>query len=102
MAYLIYAIDKDGIERLREAYRKQHRAHLKSAGKMLIASGALLEEDGATVIGGISLLDTDSKEVAKKFAYNDPYQKIGIRKETKIIRWRKRWLNGKFLGNSKK
>ena len=90
------------MERKRETCREQHRAHLKSAGKMLLASGALLADDGVTIIGGISLLDTDSRAVAEKFAFKDPYEKNGIRKETKIIRWRKRWFNGDFLDNAEK
>lgn len=102
MAYLIYAIDKEDMEKQREDCREKHRAHLKSAGKTLLTSGALLADDGITVIGGISLLDTDSREVAEKFALEDPYEKKGIRKETKIIRWRKRWFNGIFLGNNEK
>lgn len=45
-----------------------------------------MDEDGKTVIGGISLFDTDDYEEAKKFAFNDPYQKANIRRETKILK----------------
>ena len=61
MAYLIYAIDHPGKNDIRENIREQHRQHLRSVGKKLLASGALLDEDGHTVIGGISLLDTDEE-----------------------------------------
>lgn len=99
MAYLIYALDHEGMEERREKIRQEHRYHLKMAGKKLLASGALLSEDGAKVIGGISLLDTDNYDEAIQFAFDDPYQKSGIRKETKILKWRKRWWEGEFLSN---
>ncbi len=38
-------------------------------------------------IGGISLIDTEDRTEAEKFAYNDPYAKAGIRKETLILKW---------------
>ncbi len=65
----------------------------------MLASGALLNDDGTQVIGGISLIDTNSYEEAEKFALEDPYQKANIRKETKIIKWRRRWWDGEFLDN---
>ena len=97
MAYLIYAIDLPDKNDIRETIRDQHRQHLRSVGKKLLASGALLDDDGLTVIGGISLLDTDDYNEAEKFALEDPYEKAGIRKRLKILKWRKRWWDGEFL-----
>jgi uncharacterized protein YciI len=99
MPYLIYAIDHSGMETQREALRQAHRDHLKSYGVKILASGALLDEDGKMVIGGISLLDTESRKEAEDFAHNDPYSQAGIRAQTLIHRWRKRWWNGLFLGD---
>ena len=97
MPYLIYAEDYNNKDHIRESIRISHRDYLKSIGKHLLASGALLSDDGLTVIGGISLVDFDEEEDALKFANNDPYAKAGIRKTTKIIKWRKRWWDGEFL-----
>jgi uncharacterized protein YciI len=98
VAFLIYAIDFDGMNEQREALREAHRAHLRAQGSKLLASGALLAEDSRTVIGGMSLLDTDSLEEAERFARDDPYARAGIRKAAQVVRRRQRWLNGKFLG----
>jgi uncharacterized protein len=98
MAFLIYAIDCEGMSERREPLLAAHRAHLRAQGRKLLASGALIAEDDKTVIGGISLLDTDSREEAERFAYDDPYSKAGIRKTTQVVIWRKRWINGEFLG----
>ena len=98
MAYLIFAIDFDGMDEKREDLREAHRRHLKSVGSKLLASGALLDDD-EEIIGGISLLDIDDKEEAEQFATDDPYSVANLRKETKVIRWRRRWVDGKFIGN---
>ncbi len=98
MPYLICAIDHEGKEKMREELRDAHRKHLKSVGDILLDSGALLDDDGVTIIGGLSILDTESKEEAHRFANEDPYSIAGIRKETSVIKWRRRWLDGKFLG----
>ena len=97
MSYLIYAIDFDDMHERREKIRSAHRDHLRSIGEKLLASGALLDEDGSKVIGGISLIDTDDYAEAERFAFEDPYHKSGIRENTKILKWRKRWWCGEFL-----
>lgn len=99
MPFLIFANDYEGKEKLRESLRDAHREHIKSAGKSVLAAGALLADDKITVIGGMSLLDTESREEAEIFAFEDPFEKAGIREKTLILRWRRRWLDGEFLGD---
>ena len=96
MPYLIYARDFDNKNELREDLREAHREHLRAQGKKLLASGALLAEDGKTVIGGISLLDTEDREEAERFANDDPFARAGIRQETQILLWRRRWWEGSW------
>jgi uncharacterized protein YciI len=65
-------------------------------GAKLLASGALLDDSGETVIGGLSLLDTEDRAEAESFATNDPYHQAGIRESTQILKWRRRWIDGEF------
>lgn len=99
MPYLIYAIDFEGKQEIRESLREAHRDHLKRQGMKILAAGALLSEDTGEVIGGITLLDTEDRMTAQNFADEDPYSKAGIRKELHVMFWRKRWWEGKFLLN---
>ncbi|MAZ39479.1 MAG: hypothetical protein CMF49_05100 [Legionellales bacterium] len=93
MASIVYAIDKQNKDEEREAIRDEHRAHLKSAGKKLLTSGALLADDGVSVVGGLSIVDIDDEDDVEKFAYDDPYAKANIRKETQVLTWtRDIWL----------
>lgn len=96
MAYLILARDYPDKEREREAVRQAHRDYLASFGTKLLASGALLDEDGKKIVGGSSLLDTDDLNEAIRFESDDPYAKAGIRKDVNIIPWRLRWWVGEF------
>lgn len=97
MPYLIYAVDYEGMDAEREAIRSDHRKYLQSFGEKVLASGALLADDQNTVIGGITLLDVESRDEAIAFEKDDPYAIRGIRNEVKIIYWRKRWWDGAFL-----
>lgn len=96
MPYIILAHDKPDQDLLREELRESHRNHLKSIGPKLIASGAILSDSGQ-VIGGMSIIDTEDIEEARRFASEDPYSKHEIRVTISIIKWRKRWWEGKFL-----
>ncbi|SHO46823.1 YciI family protein [Desulfopila aestuarii] len=100
MPYIIYAIDKEGQDILREEIRDEHRKHLGSLGPKLLYSGALLDEDNQTIIGGVSVVDVENIGEAEAFANNDPYSKYGIRKEVRIEKWRIRWVKGKFMSDA--
>ncbi len=96
MPYLIIAHDYENCSEIREKLRQEHRDHLRSVGKKLLASGAILDNE-KNVIGGMSILDTENFKEAKEFADNDPYSKNNIRKTVEILNWRKRWWEGEFL-----
>lgn len=96
MPYLIIAHDHDGKDAEREAVREAHRAYLASFGTKLLASGALLADDGKTIIGGASLLDTEDRDEAIRFEADDPYAKANIRATVDIVPLRLRWWTGSF------
>ncbi len=100
MPYIIYALDHANSHELREDNREAHRIHLASVGKKLLSSGALLGKDNKTIIGGLSILDTDDLQEAQQFSREDPYNQMGIRRETQILKWRNRWDKGQFIGET--
>jgi uncharacterized protein len=96
MPYLTICLDHPGMEVEREAAREAHRAHLASVGDRLISAGALLDDDGVTIIGGATLLDTEDEDEARRFESEDPYAKAGIRRSVQVLQWRLRWWQGAF------
>jgi uncharacterized protein len=95
MPYLIIVYDKPGMETKRESAREAHRSYLAAQGAKLLASGALLSDEGV-IVGGASLLDTDDFDEAAAFEAQDPYAKAGIRVRVEIVKWRLRWWLGEF------
>lgn len=99
MTYLILAYDHPGKDAEREVVREAHREHLARQGRRLLGSGALLDDDDSSIIGGFSVLDTESRAEAVAFEADDPYAKAGIRAEVTIVKWRRRWWLGEFDPN---
>ncbi len=96
MPYLIIAYDHPQMDQEREAVRQAHRDYLASYGRRLLGSGAILDDDGTTIIGGASLLDTDNLDAAVRFEADDPYAAANIRARVEIVPWRLRWWMGNF------
>src|SRR5262249_55897179 len=96
MPYLIIAHDHPGMDAKREELREAHHAHLAAQGAKLLVSGALFSENGNSVEGGASLLDTEDFDEAVRFEAQDPYAKAGIRARVEIVKWRLRWWVGQF------
>ncbi|NDB82140.1 MAG: YciI family protein [Alphaproteobacteria bacterium] len=80
------AIDFDNMHDIREQNRDAHRNHSRIIADQLLASGAILDEDGANIIGGFSIIDTDDYTEAEEFVLTDPYQKVQIKQDVKILR----------------
>ena len=97
MPYLIQTRDHIEINDRRETLRNEHRAHLADYGNLILASGAILADDGETIVGGMTILDTDDRAEAENFAASDPYATAGLHAHTMIVKWRKRWWDGGFL-----
>lgn len=95
MPHLIIATHNQGVEELRESLRPEHRQHLASAGKKLLAAGALLTRNGA-ITGGMCILDTENFDEAVLFGENDPYNLKGVCFSTAVTPWRRRWWDGEF------
>lgn len=96
MPYVILATDHIDIDDQRAEVRQEHFEYLKSHAAVLLASGALLDDDGKTVIGGMTILNVESRNEAERFESEDPYAKAGLRKRVEIFRYRRPWWEGDF------
>lgn len=97
MPYAIQTVDKADEPTLRAEVRDEHVAYLKSKVALLLAGGALIDDDGTGGHGGIVILDTDERSVAEDFVANDPFTKAGLFQSVTITRWRKGFFNGESL-----
>ena len=67
MPFAIITRDKPGSAGVREAHQTAHKAYLDEHKKVLLAAGAMLDDEATTAHGGILLVDLESREAAEEF-----------------------------------
>lgn len=97
MPYAIQTLDKPGSADLRAQTRPAHLEYLTQHQHLLLAAGALTEDDGTGGSGGILLVDTDDRAVAESFIADDPFTKAGLFQKVTVTRWRKAFFDGQRL-----
>ncbi len=96
MPYAIDTLDKPNCENLRMEHRAAHLDYLKSRVAMILAAGAKLSDDGASMTGSLLIIDTEDRAEAEEFAASDPFSKAGLFASVSITRWRKAIFDGKM------
>lgn len=94
MPYHIQFFDNDDVEALKKEHFPAHVAFLEANQDKLLAAGPLTGEDGEGV-GGVIIVDVDTKEEADAFAASDPLASGGVRKGWESTRWRAGFLDRK-------
>jgi len=95
--YAIQTVDKPGSAAIRAAARPAHLEYLVKNQSLLLAAGALIDDDGTGGNGGILLIDTDSRDEAERFINEDPFTKAGLFEKVTVTRWRKAFFNKERL-----
>ena len=86
MHYLLRYQYVDGIDSLREPYRKEHLSRMwaeADAGRLFLAGGA-----GDPVSEGIIAWDVDDPQVIHDFVVGDPYMTAGLITSYDVVPWR--------------
>ena len=97
MPFAIQTQDKPGTAQLRADTRAAHLEYLTKNKHLLLAAGALIDDDGTGGNGGILIIDTDDRKEADKFINEDPFTKAGLFARVTVTRWRKAFFNKERL-----
>ncbi len=97
MPYAIQTLDKPGTTDLRAKTRAAHLDYLSARQHLLLAAGALIDDDGTGGHGGILIVDTDDRQEAQRFIDEDPFTQAGLFSSVTITRWRKAFFNKERL-----
>ena len=97
MPYAIIAKDKPHSLELRTKLRPAHMEYLKGHKARILASGALLDDDGSGGDASLIIYDTDDRAEAEAFIANDPFNKGGLFESVTVRRWRKAIFAGELL-----
>ena len=94
MPYLIETFDKADHQHVRKANRPAHLDFLEANKSLLLACGAKLPDDGPGAVGGLYILDTDSRAEAERFIADDPLTAAGLFETVAVTQWRKAYFDG--------
>lgn len=97
MPYVIQTQDKPNSAAVRAEARPAHLEYLTKHQNLLLAAGALIDDDGTGGNGGVLIVDTDSRTEAEKFINEDPFTKAGLFQKVTVTRWRKAFFNKERL-----
>lgn len=64
-----------------------HWQYQLSLGDTILCAGSLRSDDDQTPIGGLLVLDVDSREEAERLFFADPAYQTGLRANVVIRRW---------------
>ena len=97
MPYAIQTVDKPNSAVLRAKVRDEHLRYLDAHLHLLLAAGALTDDEGKGGHGGILIVDTDERKEAEAFAAGDPFTKAGLFEKVTVARWRKAYFDKQRL-----
>lgn len=97
MPYVILTTDKSDAAKIRADNRAAHIEYLIKHQELLLAAGALTEDDGSGGNGGVLIVDTDERKEAERFIAEDPFNKAGLFEKVTVTRWRKAFFNKQKL-----
>src|SRR5258708_32173053 len=87
MPYMIRTKDKPGHASLRAEMRAEHLKYLEAHKDKLLATGALLSDDGKDATGGLLIVDVEGRKAAEDFIANDPFTTAGLFPKITGKRW---------------
>jgi hypothetical protein len=88
MIFMIYCIDKENSQELRQANRDDHLAYIREHLQDVYCAGPVLGEDGQTPVGSLLMMDFPTRAYAEAFAEADPYNRAGVFERVEIKPWK--------------
>lgn len=88
MQFVIHCRDKPDGGARRAPLEGAHAEYMKAHRGIVVARGALLDDDGAKSIGAVAIVDVADRAEAEAFWAGAPFSRGGIYERTTIERWR--------------
>jgi uncharacterized protein YciI len=92
MLWIIYQVDREGAQAIRDATRAAHLAYLDEHEEIVFLGGALLADD-ARRIGSCLIINVPDRATAEHWSQNEPFRKAGLFSSVTITRMRKGQYN---------
>jgi uncharacterized protein len=76
--FVIYCIDRTGVEAVRAGAIQAHVAYLATRPIKVVMSGPLTSDDGARVVGSFFIVEAADRPAVAAFQAADPLYRAGI------------------------
>ncbi len=86
--YLIHAIDKPNVGKLRDELRAEHESYQASVSGLYITRGPLMDNDGEQQVGSLMIIDVPDLAAAKEFWDKEPFNYGGLFEKVEFYGWR--------------
>jgi uncharacterized protein YciI len=97
VAFVITTYDKPDHKHVRDAIRQRHLEYLEANVKKMIAGGGFFNDDGTAVIGGLIIVDVDTRAEAEAFIEDDPFTAGNLFERVEITRWKSSFFDYKRI-----
>lgn len=89
MLFAVILRNKPGQAALGAEHRDAHIRWLDEHHDVVRVAGSLRETFDATPVGGLWVVEADSKEAVLALLVTDPYYTCGLRSSHEVLHWRK-------------
>jgi uncharacterized protein len=89
MLFIAKFTDRPGISELRETLLEDHFAWLDKHKDKVLVAGSLREDVDGGSLGGLWIIEADSKAEAEKVFQTDPFFANGLRAHAEVFFWKK-------------
>ena len=78
MLFVLHLLDKPDAAELRQRLRPEHKAYLALVAERIALAGPLLRDDGQTMVGSLLVIDFDSRDAARAWLAEEPFNHAGL------------------------
>jgi uncharacterized protein YciI len=89
MLFVVRFTDKPGTLPLRQQFLPAHVEWLDAQKATILVAGSVRHEPDAAPVGGVWIVEADSKDAIEALLKFDPFWRNGIRQTYEILHWNK-------------
>ena len=97
MLFVIRFVDKPDKPEIRKRFLEAHIEWLSQRGQSILLAGSVRDEPEKNPLGGIWVVEAESKADAEKMFNTDPFWTNGLRKSFEILHFSKAFPNAQSI-----
>ena len=97
MLFIVNFTDKSNIQHIREKHLEAHISWLDERRDSILVAGSLRNEPSSNPLGGLWVVEANSKNEVSELFETDPFWVNGMREKVEIYHWSKAFPNEKAI-----